>query len=129
LIAFALFLLTPFKEYSKMPIEVPFVPSSPVFQHKSLYIQQKLELAELAGFETRNKYIIETESGDLVGFAAEQQKTWFGFLLRQILGHLREFTIVFFDHNKIEFMTAYHPFRFIFQRLEIKNSQHQLIGV
>jgi uncharacterized protein YxjI len=111
-----------------MPIEIPLV-NSPISRHQSLFIKQKLEMAELVGFETRNKYAIETEKGELVGFAAEQQKSWIGFLLRQILGHWREFTIVFFDNNKNEFMTAYHPFRFIFQRLEIKNNQHQSIGV
>lgn len=85
----------------------------------SVYIRQKRELAELIGFETRNKYAIESEDGRAIGFAAEQQKGVLGFLFRQFLGHWRPFEIHFFDSMRQLTLRTVHPFRFLFQRLEI----------
>ncbi len=85
----------------------------------TLLVRQKRELAELAGFETRNKYSIETDGGAQVAFAAEQQKGFFGFLLRQIVGHWRSFSITFFDPARQPIFEAVHPFRWFFQRLEV----------
>ena len=84
-----------------------------------IVIRQKRELAELVGFETRNKYAIELESGISVGFAAEQGKGLLGLLMRQLLGHWRSFTLLIFDNLKQPVLRAEHPFRFFFQRLEI----------
>jgi uncharacterized protein YxjI len=76
-------------------------------------------LAEIFGFETRNKYSIETESGEAIGFAAEQQKGFLGFLLRQFLGHWRRFHFTIFDRERTPVLHAEHPFRFFFQRMEL----------
>src|SRR5688572_26205255 len=46
-----------------------------------LYVRQSHELAELLGFETRNKYGIYTSDQRQVGFVAEQSKGILGFLL------------------------------------------------
>src|SRR5262245_11336298 len=54
-----------------------------------LVVQQRKELVELFGYETRNKYEIRTQSGQQLGFAAEQQKGVLGFLVRQLVGHWR----------------------------------------
>ncbi|MGC4114549.1 MAG: phospholipid scramblase-related protein [Myxococcales bacterium] len=81
-------------------------------------IQQQFEIAELFGFESRNKYAIRTESG-FIGWAAEQSKDLFGFLLRQVLGHWRPFEIHLFDGARQPVLRAVHPFRLLFQRLEI----------
>jgi hypothetical protein len=85
----------------------------------SLLIRQKREMVELFGFETRNKYSIETESGQVIGFAAEQQKGVLGFLFRQFLGHWRRFHFTVFDSNRTPVLRAQHPFRFFFQRMEL----------
>lgn len=82
-------------------------------------VKQHFEGFELLGYETRNKYAIMDENKNKIGFAAEQQKGIFGFLLRQFLGHWRSFDVHFFDVNKKEFLVARHPFRFFFQRFEI----------
>lgn len=84
-----------------------------------LIVKQKFEGFELLGYETRNKYTILDEAGEQVAFAAEQQKGILGFLLRQMLGHWRIFTVSFFTKDKEEFLTAQHPFRIFFQRFEI----------
>ena len=68
-----------------------------LLQLSTLIVRQRAELAELLGFETRNKYSIEGEQGQALAFAAEQQKGTLGFLLRQFLGHWRSFEIQFFD--------------------------------
>lgn len=99
-----------------------------VAQQSKLMIQQKHEVFELFGFETRNKYSIQTESGAEVAFAAEQQKGFLGFLFRQLLGHWRSFQILFFDLNKQILLKANHPFRFFFQRLEVSDSNGVSVG-
>lgn len=88
-------------------------------QHEKLFVKQTHELGEWLGFETRNKYRIVTADGRQIGFAAEQQKGIIGFLLRYFLGHWRRFEIHFFDEARRPFLIARHPFRFLFQRLEI----------
>jgi Zn-finger nucleic acid-binding protein/uncharacterized protein YxjI len=90
-------------------------------------LQQQFEVAELFGFESRNKYSLRTESG-FFGWAAEQSKSIFGFLLRQFLGHWRPFEIHLFDNLRQPVMRAVHPFRFFFQRLEVQLTDGTPIG-
>lgn len=94
-----------------------------------LIIQQRYEGAELLGFETRNKYEILDSNRNSFGFAAEQQKGVFNFLARQFLGHWRAFEIFFFDPQRRHVMTACHPFRFFFQRLEVQDAHGRFLGV
>ena len=97
-------------------------------QHNQLIIRQRRELAELFGFETRNKYEICDEKNNVLGFCAEQNKGLLGFLFRQFLGHWRSFELHFFDHNRNEFLKTYHPFRFIFQEFTVMDGQSKPIG-
>jgi hypothetical protein len=101
----------------------PEILRAPVLQ-----VQQRRELAELFGFETRNKYSIETERGELLAYAAEQQRGILGFLLRQFLGHWRRFEIHFFDRNRRPLFRAVHPFRWIFARLEVVTPEGERLG-
>lgn len=94
----------------------------------TLIVRQRMELAELFGFETRNKYAIETERGEAVAIAAEQQKGVLGFLLRQLLGHWRPFEIHFLDAAGQPILRAVHPFRWFFQRLEVFDASGRLLG-
>ena len=93
-----------------------------------LVVAQRKELAELLGYETRNKYEIRTLTGEQVGFAAEQQKGVLGFLARQFLGHWRTFDILVFDTLRNLRLSAHHPFRWIFQRLEIADATGRALG-
>jgi uncharacterized protein YxjI len=99
-----------------------------IITNSKIVISQKHELFELLGYETRNKYSIKNEAGLELGFAAEQQKGIFSFLVRQFLGHWRRFDILFFNPQRQLLLKASHPFRWIWQRLEIFDSQNIKIG-
>ncbi len=94
----------------------------------SVYVRQRLEIGEFLGFETRNKYGLSTEQGEEFGFVAERAKGIFGFLLRQLLGHWRSFELHFFDAQRQLQLKAYHPFRWFFQRLELRGAENRFIG-
>lgn len=96
--------------------------------YKRLFIRQIRELAELFGFETRNKYQIKDENQAVVAYAAEESRGFFGFFMRQFLGHWRKFNIQFMDASNQLVMTAHHPFRWYFERLEIKDATGRHIG-
>lgn len=95
---------------------------------KTLAVEQRHELVELLGFEMRNKYEILGEDGAAVGFCTEQQKGFFGFLARMLLGHWRPFDLFFFDHERQQVLTAHHPFRVLFQRLEVSLPDGRPLG-
>jgi len=99
-----------------------------VASQSSLIVQQRYEVAEMLGFETRNKYEVYGSDGQLLGFVAEQQKGFLGFLLRQFFGHWRTFSLHFFDIQRGISFVAHHPFRFLFQRLEIFDVSGRRIG-
>ena len=104
------------------------LPLSELTSLKSLWIRQRKELAELIGFETRNKYSIDTDDNRQIAFAAEQRKGWIGMLTRQLLGHWRSFDILIFDNLKQPVVKAHHPFRFFFQRLIVTQADGTEIG-
>jgi uncharacterized protein YxjI len=93
-----------------------------------MYVQQVFEMAELFGFETRNKYRIRDENGRDLLYAAEQQKGLLGFLGRQVFGHWRSFEVHFFDNSRQPVMRGVHPFRWFFQCLELRSRDGRLIG-
>jgi uncharacterized protein YxjI len=93
-----------------------------------IYVKQRYEIAEFMGYETRNKYEILDSNQVPIGFAAEQQKGVFGFLLRQFLGHWRTFDVHFFNMQRQRFLTCRHPFRFFFQRFEVYDPQGIFLG-
>ncbi|MCM2354678.1 MAG: phospholipid scramblase family protein [Pseudobdellovibrio sp.] len=96
--------------------------------YTQIFVKQRRELAELFGFETRNKYEIYDNQKNVIGFAAEQQKGFLGILLRQLLGHWRSFELHFFDAQRQQILVSKHPFRWIFQEFEIVNQQGVTIG-
>lgn len=95
---------------------------------KKLIVKQRFEGFELLGYETRNKYAIIDENQNKIGFVAEQQKGFSGWLMRQFLGHWRPYDVHFFNEDKKEFMIAHHPFNFIFQRFEISDLDGNYLG-
>ena len=99
-----------------------------IVKQGSLIVEQRRELAELIGFETRNKYVISTKDGVMVAYAAEQQQGWWSFLVRQYLGHWRTFDIFVFDPNRTQVLVAHHPFRWFFQRLEVSTAEGRSLG-
>lgn len=99
-----------------------------IVKQQALWVQQRYELAELIGFETCNKYAITTEGGAMLAYAAEQGQGLLGFLGRYFLGHWRTFDIFVFDADRNKLLVAHHPFRWVFQRLEISNAQGRPLG-
>lgn len=93
-----------------------------------VFFRQRRELAELFGFESRNKYEILGPTGEAVGFAAEKRKGILDFLFRQQLGHWRSFEIQVFAADRSPQFVVRHPFRFFFQRLEVSGQQGEKIG-
>ena len=98
-----------------------------VQQSSEIMIVQRRELAELFGIETRNKYSIEA-NGAPFAFAAEQGKGGLAFLARMFVGHRRTFEIHFFDNSRQLVLRVVHPFRFMFQRLEVSSAAGRMIG-
>lgn len=93
----------------------------------SLEIVQRKELAELFGFESRNKYVIHA-GGTPVGYAAEQGKGALDVLARWFLGHYRTFEVHFFDTERRPFLRAVHPFRLFFRRLDVFAGDGRFLG-
>jgi hypothetical protein len=96
--------------------------------HSRLIVRQRRELAELFGFETRNKYEICDEQNNIIGFCAEQNKDFLSFISRQVFGHWRSFELHFFDENKQEVMKTIHPFRLFFQEFTVTDQSNKKIG-
>lgn len=97
-------------------------------QLKMVLVHQVHEIGEWFGFETRNKYQIMDERKVIIGYAAEQQKGILGFLFRQYLGHWRKFDVHFFTADRQLAIIAHHPFRWFFERIEIRDASGQLLG-
>jgi uncharacterized protein YxjI len=97
-------------------------------EHRKLLVRQLHEVAEWVGFETRNKYQIQSETAQPVAFAAEQQKGILGFLFRQFLGHWRSFEIQVYTPERELALRIRHPFRFWFQRLEVSDASGNHLG-
>lgn len=93
-----------------------------------LHIRQRRELIELVGIESRNRFEIKSEQGELIAYAAEERKGVMDFLFRQFLGHWRTFNILIFDSQRKPVFRARHPFRWLFQRIEVFDAQGRLLG-
>ncbi len=108
----------------------PFREAAPLVAldvHDELFVVQRKELAELLGFEARNKYAIEA-AGTPLAYAAEQGKDFLGTVARYFLGHWRTFEIHVFDANRQLWFRVVHPFRFYFQRIEVTMADGRAIG-
>lgn len=93
-----------------------------------IFVHQIHEIAEFLGFETRNKYEILDEQKNRIGYAAEQRKGFLNFLFRQFLGHWRRFDVHFFTNDRQLFMIGSHPFRWFFERIEIRTADGVYLG-
>ncbi len=90
-------------------------------QHLALvHVRQRKELAELFGWEGRNKYELTDPAGVQIAFAVEQRAVGLlGVLGRQLLGHWRRFDLTFYDEERRPLFRADHPFQWILGRLDI----------
>lgn len=95
---------------------------------KALVIRQRTEIAELFGFETRNKYEITDDNGMTIAFAAEQSRSLLGFIFRQIFGHWRRFDILIFTPQRQPIYRAKNRFRIWFTRIEATKMDETKLG-
>jgi len=97
-------------------------------QASAIYVKQKFELAEIFGFETRNRYQIQTDDGEQFGYCAEPKLGFLDAIMRQFLGHWRVFNIVGTDMANQQVFRAHHPFRWFFQRLDVFGAGDIAVG-
>jgi uncharacterized protein YxjI len=96
-------------------------------ENQHLVIKQKFEMAELFGFETRNKYAIYNEQKDLLFYCAEEKKGVFGHLMRHFFGHWRRFNLHLYNESKQQIATAKQPFRFFFQEMQVVSAEGRVL--
>lgn len=92
----------------------------------TLVISQKKEWGEIAtGFETKNRYVVFDEQGNMLYDAQEESGS---FLLRMFLKALRPFSIVLSPPNQTPAFLVERPFRFYFHKIEVKTAEGKLLG-
>ena len=91
-----------------------------------LVVTQKKEWGEiLSGFETRNRYVVRSELGNEIYYAAEESGS---LLARWFLRALRPFTIVVMRTDGSPVLYLKRPFRFFFHELNVQDAQGRLLG-
>ena len=86
--------------------------------HKRILIRQKKEWGEiLTGFETRNRYVLMTEAGDELGFAAEEGGGMGKAIGRQMLGAARACKIHIYNADGDAVGHGDKPFRWFFYEM------------
>lgn len=101
---------------------------APLMTYPWLKLKQRKELAELFGYESRNKYEVQDPNGTPILYAAEQGAGLGAAFMRQVLGHWRTFEIHVFDNARNVLVRAVHPFRLFFQRLDVFAADGRPLG-
>ena len=92
----------------------------------SLIVHQKKEWGEiLTGFETKNRYAIQTQDARELYFAAEVKGN---FLIRMWLKAWRPFEMMVYDNAQQIVLKLKSPFRFYFREISIYDANDRLLG-
>jgi hypothetical protein len=83
----------------------------------------------LLGFESRNKFELKDEQGQVVGHAAEEAGGLGTKLLRNVLGRCRAATIHVYAPDGAESGRGQKPFRWYFHRMEIFDGEQKIGAV
>ena len=84
---------------------------------------------ESIGYEQANKYAIKLASGQDVGFIAEEERSFFGTIARQLLRTRRSFNADILDQNGNLVLKIRRPIKlFLNSRIEIYTAKDELIG-
>lgn len=94
---------------------------------QQVILRQRVEKVELLGVEGRNRYDILSAGGELLA-RAEEERGWLGFFLRQVMSHWRTFSVHFEEPEGGRVLQLYHPFRFLFQELQVLDGQGRPVG-
>ncbi len=91
----------------------------------TLIVSQKKEWGEiLSGFETKNRYVVLSEMGNELYYAAEKSS----LLLRLFLKALRPFEIIVARADGSTVLNLERPFRFYFHKMDVRDAQGKLLG-
>lgn len=91
----------------------------------SLLVRQQKEWGEIVtGFEARNRYSVQDQSGAQVYFAAEEGS----LMLRLLLKALRPFSLHVLSAEGKEVLRADKPFRFYFHEMSVRTPDGRLLG-
>ena len=92
----------------------------------TLVVSQKKEWGEIVtGFETKNKYAVLDELGNILYQAQEESGS---LLLRWFLKALRPFSIVLAPPGRSTAFLVERPFRFYFHKIDVKTGDGKLLG-
>lgn len=92
----------------------------------NLVVTQCKEWGEiLTDFETKNKYVVRTELGAELYWAAEEGGS---IILRLLLKALRPFTVVLLDMDKEVLIRIKRPFRFYFHQATVFDANGESLG-
>lgn len=91
-------------------------------------VRQKVEIAELFSFESRNRFSIQTENGSEFGYCKEPKLDWQDALMRQFLGHWRNFDLVGTDNLGQKSFRAHHPHRWFLRHLDLYSPGDRYLG-
>jgi uncharacterized protein YxjI len=93
-------------------------------------IHQTKEWGEiLLGFESKNRYELNDESGRRLGFAAEEAQGVGAWFLRNLFGRCRKATIHLYDEAGNKVGRGEKPFRWYFHRMEIFDGEQKIGAV
>lgn len=91
----------------------------------TLVVSQKKEWGEiLSGFETKNRYVVLSEMGNELYYAAEKSS----LLLRLFLKALRPFEIIVARPDGSTVLNLQRPFRFYFHKMDVRDAHGKLLG-
>lgn len=91
--------------------------------------QRKSWLEILTSFDARNKYVVYDEAGNPVFDVREQGSGFGSFMKRLFLRNYRPFTSHVEDlSGQGHLLVLKKPFRFIFHRLEVRDTQGNVLG-
>ncbi|MCH7978999.1 MAG: scramblase [Acidobacteria bacterium] len=91
----------------------------------TLVVSQKKEWGEiLSGFETKNRYVVLSEMGNELYYAAEKSS----LLLRLFLKALRPFEIIVARTDGSTVLNLQRPFRFYFHKMDVRDAHGKLLG-
>lgn len=104
--------------------------ASIVGPRERVLIQQTKEWGEiLLGFESKNRFELKDERGEVLGYAAEEAQGVGAWFLRNIFGRCRKATIHVYDKDGAKIGRGEKPFRWYFHRMEIHDGDRKVGAV
>lgn len=98
-------------------------------QHKRLFIRQVKEWGEiLIGLETKNKYQITDDRGQVVGFCAEQGNGIWAYIKRYFLRNHRSLEVLIFDNSGKTILRIDRPFFWFFSTMFVYGENNEKLG-